>query len=109
MLNSEQQAPMSLDNIRPVLKRVLDLRMDKKDIEKELKELEATVRPVIEGKGKLQLDNYICECKQMAGRKVLKKDALNEFLKQHGKSIEDFEELGKPYTVLRVDEANTIV
>lgn len=109
MSKSEKQQPASLDNLRPVLKRLLDLRADKRDIEAEIKELDAQVRPVIANRGKMQLDNYIFECKEQPGRKTLDKKALAEFLEANGKSIEDFEKVGNPFTTLRIEEAAEVL
>ena len=109
MTKSETVAPQSLDNLKPLIKRLLDLRMDKRDIEKEIKEIEGTVKEQIADRGKMQLDNYIFECKTMPGRKSVDKDALKEFLEKHGKSIEDFEKVGSPFAQLRVDEAAEVL
>lgn len=99
------QAPQSLDNIKPLLRELLELRAEKKEIEAEIKELDSKVRPVIANRGKMQLDNFIFECKEMAGRKTLDKKALEEFLEQHGKTVADFEKQGAPFTQLNVIEA----
>jgi hypothetical protein len=109
MTASAKQATQSLDNIKPLIKRLLDLRQDKKDIEAEIKELDAEVRPVIAQRGKMQIDNYIFECKEQAGRKSIDKVALAAFLEQHGKSVEDFEKQGAPFTTLNVTEAAKVL
>lgn len=109
MTGSKREAPQSLDNVKPLLKRLLDLRQDKKDIEAEIKELDKEVRPAIVSRGKMQLDNYIFECKEQAGRKSIDKAALADFLAQHGKSIEDFEKQGAPFTTLNISEAATVL
>jgi nicotinate-nucleotide pyrophosphorylase len=104
MSKSKQKWQVSLDNIKPALKRLLELRMDKKDIEAEIKELDEQVRPIISDRGKMQLDNYVFECKQQAGRKAVNKEKLKAFLEAHGAKYEDFEEQGAPFTVLKVEE-----
>lgn len=109
MTKSEKKLRVSLDNIKPALKRLLDLRADKKDIEAEIKELDAQVRPIIAGQGKMQLDNYTFECKEQAGRKTLDKVKLAAFLEAHGKDISDFETVGKPFTTLKIDEAARVL
>ena len=105
MNNSTKPAATSLDNIKPALRRLLDLRADKADIERELKVLDAEVRPLIEGKGKMQLDNYIFECKMSPGRKSTDKPTLEAFLAKHGKELADFEKVGAPFTTMSVTEA----
>lgn len=109
MTKSQVKAPASLDNIKPLLKRLLDLRMDKRDIEKEIKELDEQVRPIIAERGKMQLDNYVFECKLVAGRKSIDKTALTEFLEKHGKSMADFEKEGAPFTQMNVTEVATVL
>lgn len=105
MNKQEKQLRASLDNIKPLLKRLLELRADKRDIEKEIKELDEQVKPIIADRGKMRLDNFIFECKQMPGRKTVDKAALSSFLEAHGKTLEDFEKVGSPFTQLRVEEA----
>lgn len=105
MTVSQKEAPLSLANMKPMIKRVLDLRADIKDMTAELKELEKDVKPALEGRGKLQVDNYIVEVKQMKGRKTLDKEALTTFLEKHGAKIEDFEKVGAPFAQLNMSEA----
>lgn len=109
MTKSVNEAAQSLDNLKPLIKKLLELRMDKRDIEAEIKEIEGVVKESIADKGKMQLDNYVFECKTMAGRKTVDKPALEEFLASHGKSYEDFTKQGAPFTQLRVDEAATVL
>lgn len=109
MVKSAKSAPMSLDNLRPQIKRLLELRMDKRDIEAEIKEIEGTVKEVTADRGKMRLDNYVFEAKTMAGRKSIDKDALNNFLAKHGKSAEDFEKVGAPFVTLTVSEAEQVL
>lgn len=105
MTKQNAQKRESLDNVRPLIKELLDLTAEKKDIEKEIKELRERILPLIEGRGKMQLDNYVFEAKQMAGRKSLDKSTLDEFLRQHGKTVADFEKVGAPFVQLNVTEA----
>ena len=90
MNKSSTEAPQSLDNMKPIIKRLLDLRADKKDLEAEIKEIEGTVKEAIADRGKMQLDNYVFECKTMQGRKTIDRPSLDAFLAQHGKSYDDF-------------------
>tara|TARA_R110000823_G_scaffold38236_6_gene103178 strand:+ start:137 stop:466 length:330 start_codon:yes stop_codon:yes gene_type:complete len=105
MNNSANPAATSLDNIKPALKRLLDLRADAKDIAAEIKVLDAEVRPLIEGQGKMQMDNYIFECKVQKGRTSIDKTLLVTFLQEHGKEMADFEKVGAPFTTMSVSEA----
>jgi len=91
--------------MKPLIKKLLELRMDARDIAAEIKEIEGLVKEATADKGKMQLDNYIFECKTMAGRKTVDKPALEEFLSQHGKSYDDFTKVGAPFMQLKVDEA----
>jgi hypothetical protein len=109
MPTSSEKVQTSLDNLKPLIKKLLDLRMDKRDIDAEIKSIEGTVKEAIADKGKMQLDNYVFECKTMGGRKTVDKDALEVFLAQHGKSYDDFTKVGAPFTQLRVDEAATVL
>jgi len=109
MTQQNAQPKASLGNLKPVLREYLDLRADIKHMEKELKSLDEQVRPAIANMGKMQLDEWTFECKEMPGRKTLDKAALEDFLAQHGKSIADFEKAGKPYTQLRVTEAAVVL
>jgi len=108
-MTSTEQAKQSLDNLRPLIKKLLDLRADKRDIEKEIKQIEGTVKSSIADRGKMQLDNYIFECKTMPGRKSIDKDKLAEFLAAHGKTVADFEKQGAPYPQLNVAEAAEVL
>ena len=105
MNNSTKPAATSLDNIKPALQRLLDLRADAKEIAAEIKVLDAEIRPLIEGKGKMQLGNYTFECAVQKGRKSVDKPALTRYLEENGKSYEDFEKVGAPFTTLKVTEA----
>jgi hypothetical protein len=82
--------------------------MAQKRIEKRLKELDEVVRPIIVERGKFVHGIYAFNCKQVAGRKSLDKEALIEFLNDHGAKYEDFEKVGAPYTTLSVETVETI-
>lgn len=109
MTQSAKAAAPSLDNLRPLIKRLLELRMDKRDIESEIKEIEGTVKEAVADRGKMRLDNYVFECKTMPGRKSIDKPSLAAFLAEHGKTIEDFEKQGAPFPQLRVEEAEAVL
>lgn len=109
MTKQDNVQPQSLDNLKPLIKRLLDLLMDKRDIDKEIKEIEGTVKQAVADRGKMQLDNYIFECKTMPGRKTIDKAALSAFLEKHGKTVEDFEKQGAPYQQLNVSEAAEVL
>ena len=109
MTNSAKPAALSLDNIKPALEELLELRADRADIEKRIKELDALVRPVIEGEGKMQLGNFTFECKLQKGRKSVDKPALIEFLESNGKEYADFEKVGAPFTTMSVTEAAKVL
>jgi len=109
MTKSSEQAPQSLDNMKPMIKRLLELRMDKRDIEAEIKEIEGTVKEATAGRGKMQLDNYIFETKMMAGRKTVDKAALEAFLEQHGRTYDEFTKVGAPFATLTVSEAAEVL
>jgi hypothetical protein len=109
MTKQSKQAAASLDNIKPQLRELLNLRAERKELDAEIKALDEEVRPIIANRGKMQLDNFIFECKEQPGRKTLDKKALEEFLSKHGKSLEDFEKQGAPFTTLRIDEAAEVL
>jgi hypothetical protein len=98
----------SLDNIKPDLTEYGKLRMQMKQIEARLKELDERIRPIIAERGKLVYDGYAFNCKAVAGRKTLDKEAVGAFLAEHGTKLEDFEKVGAPYTTLSVEQLTTI-
>tara|TARA_R110000744_G_scaffold2592_8_gene10339 strand:- start:5911 stop:6240 length:330 start_codon:yes stop_codon:yes gene_type:complete len=109
MTTSAKPAALSLDNIKPALEELLELRADKADIEKRIKELDVLVRPVIEGEGKMQLGNFTFECKLQAGRKTLDKALLSVYLEAGSKTLSDFEKVGAPFTTMSVTEAAKVL
>ena len=109
MTEQNGQVKQSLANIKPMLEDYLNLRADIKDMEKELKEMDETIRPMLADRGKMQLGTFTFEVKTQPGRKTMDKAKLEAFLNQHGKSIEDFQRVGAPYTQMRVSEAVTVL
>lgn len=107
MKTANAQAPSSLDNLKPQIEELLELREDVKQMQAEIKELEKVVKPATVGKGKIQVGKFVFECREQAGRRTVDKDALNEFLKQHGKSYDDFTKVGSPTYVMTQSEAAT--
>lgn len=105
MTKLQNTAPNSLDNMKPLIKKLLELRMDKRDIDAEIKEIEGMVKEATADKGKMQLDNYIFECKTMAGRSTVDKPALEAFLAENGKTYAEFTKQGAPFLQLSVNEA----
>ena len=47
MSKSSEKVQTSLDNLKPLIKKLLDLRMDKRDIEAEIKSIEGTVKEAV--------------------------------------------------------------
>lgn len=108
MSNTKADQANSLANHKPMMIERAQLHMDKKDIEDEIKNLDKILRPVLEGRGKVQVDNFTMEVKVVAGRKTQDKVALEAFLAEHGKTLEDFTVMGAPYTTFSVSEAQVV-
>lgn len=109
MTKQQTQQNASLANLKPLIKELAELTADKKDIEKEIAALREQVLPLIEGRGKLQVDNYIVEATQVAGRKSTDKKALEAFLAKNGSSLSEFETVGSPSVRLNVTEAAQVL
>lgn len=105
---SSTPAVPSLDNVKPDLEEYGQLRMQQKVIEARLKVLDERVRPMIVERGKFMHAGFAFKCSQVAGRKTLDKAALASFLDDHGAKLEDFENVGAPYTTLSVEKLETV-
>jgi hypothetical protein len=108
MTVSQQPQQASLDNHKPALKERGELADLKKRCEDRIKELDETLRPVLEGRGTIATEGYSFTCTLSKGRKSIDKDALNEFLSQHGMSVENFEKEGAPFTTMTVKKMQVI-
>jgi hypothetical protein len=104
--NSPQQN--SLDNFKPLLKERGELADLAKKCEARIKELDTDLRPVMEGRGEVVTEGYSFKCALSKGRKSIDKDLLNDFLKKHGLSVEDFEKEGAPFTTFTVKKVSTL-
>jgi hypothetical protein len=91
---------MSRENLAPYLEEYGNLRTQKKEIEDKLKELDGTVRPLLEGLGMIVEGNYTFELKLNKGRKTLDKAAMAA----DGIDIDKYYKVGAPYTALFVKE-----
>lgn len=99
---SQTQPQGSLDNYKPALKERGELDDLKKKVEARIKELDADLRPILEGRGAVMHDTYSFECRLSAGRKTLDKEKMVEFLAEHGYVMADFEKEGAPFTTMTV-------
>jgi len=93
-----------LDNYKPMLKERGELAKLQKQIEARIKQLDADLRPVLEGRGEVVAEGYSFNVRLQAGRMSLDKPALDAFLLEHGATINEFEKQGAPYTVFTVKE-----
>ena len=105
---SEKQPQSSLDNHKATMAERGDLAMLKKKVEDRIKELDETLRPVLEGRGELVYGGFSFKCVLTQGRKSIDKDALASFLAQHGKKPTDFEKEGAPFTTMTVKAVSTL-
>jgi hypothetical protein len=101
---STSPAPSSLDNIKPYLAELLELRAAKAKIDARLKELDPIVRPAIIGAGSLQHAGYIFKCTMKKGAVSLDKALVTAYLEKRGKKYEDFTKTGSPSSVMTVSE-----
>lgn len=98
----------TLDNHKADLKERGELAILLKKVEARIKELDTVLRPVLEGRGEVVTEGYSFKCTMQAGRMSLDKPALDEFLQQHGATINEFEKAGAPYTVFSVKPVNVL-
>ncbi len=104
----EAQKPASLDNFKPMLAERGELADLIKKCEERVKELDADLRPVLEGRGEVVTQGYSFNVKLIAGRKTTDKESLEAFLSLHGKTMADFEKQGAPYTTFTVKKVQSL-
>jgi len=96
----------NLDNYKPLMQERAELADLMKKCEARIKELDADLRPVLEGRGEIISDGYSFNVKLVAGRTTLDKPALDEFLQTHGMTVNEFERQGAPYTTFTIKKVN---
>lgn len=107
--NSQQPASSpNLDNFKPLLKERGELKQILDAAEARIKQLDADLRPVLEGRGEIIAEGFSFNCKLSKGRKSIDKELLEEFLKKHGLSVADFEKEGAPFTTFSVKPVNVL-
>lgn len=98
----------SLDNYKAALKERGELSVLSKKIDARIKELDAELRPALEGRGEVVAEGYSFKCAMQAGRTSIDKPALDAFLLEHGATINEFEKVGAPFTVFTVRAVNMV-
>lgn len=99
----KKQQRNSLDNYKALLDERAELYLDKKEIEDRIKELDADLRPVLEGRGAVVWNGFQFEVSVTAGRITYDTKAMLE----DGMDLEPYRKEGKPstrFTIKQVKE-----
>lgn len=87
-----------------MMDRLAEIKGVIKRLEGEAKELEEVIRPALVGRGELVYNGYSFNCKEVAGRKTLDKEAVEAA----GIDLEPFMKVGRPYTTLTIKSVNEL-
>jgi hypothetical protein len=104
----QSEMTSNLDNYKDMLRERGELAALLKKIEARIKELDADLRPVLEGRGEVVAEGYSFKVTMQAGRRTVDKPALDAFLLENGRTINEFEKSGAPFTVMTVREVTSV-
>ena len=77
----------SLDNLKPLLEERGELYEEKKAIEDEIKKLDETLRPMLEGRGAVTYAGHQFEVRLNEGRKSFDRKKAEAFIEDNGGKV----------------------
>jgi hypothetical protein len=99
------QAKSSLDNFKPLMSERAALHMAKKDIEEQIKAIDADLRPMLDGLGTIIHDGFSFKVTVAAGRNTVDHKKMAE---DYGIDAEEYTKTGAPSSRFTIAEVTDI-